>query len=313
MTRTLAALWVVWPCVVAAQGAPGEPPGPVMEPMPPPPAAPPAAYAMPWQLRPAAVGNVVRLDTALASYQDSTDERGNTVASLLFASYKVLPELAPFARVGMVRNSPPAGDGAVSWVNPAAGATYAVTLPAPWRLSFLLGFAFPLGMGGGNQPDLAKATANAAGVRARSAMDNAMFAVNDFTVFPGVDFAYVSRGLTVQVEATVLQLTRQRGADVQKDSAKTNSTCGLFVGYFLLPELSAGAELRYQRWLSTPAFLEGADALRDTLTAAAGLRAHLKLGDTLWLRPGIAYARGLDDPMAEADYQIVQVDLPLAF
>ena len=55
------------------------------------------------------------------------------------------------------------------------------------------------------------------------------------------------------------------------------------------------------------------DRRLDNITVAAGPRVHLKLGETLWFRPGIAYARGLDNPMADDDYHIVQVDLPLAF
>jgi hypothetical protein len=76
-----------------------------------------------------------------------------------------------------------------------------------------------------------------------------------------------------------------------------------------------GAELRYQRWLSTPAFVEtpGGAARRDTLTIAAGPHLHLMLSETITLRPGFAYARGLDAPLAAADYRIVQIDFPVAF
>ena len=38
-----------------------------------------------------------------------------------------------------------------------------------------------------------------------------MFAVNYLAIFPGVDLAYVSAGLTVQGEVTLFQLTRVRG------------------------------------------------------------------------------------------------------
>ena len=121
----------------------------------------------------------------------------------------------------------------------------------------------PVGSGGGDDAKPEKTTANGAGIRARSAMDNAMFAVNDFTVFPGVDFAYVAGGFTAQIEATVLQLTRVKG-DKQpamgfpknEDKSKTNFTMGVHVGYFLAPLLSVGVEWRHQRWLSTPKAVE---------------------------------------------------------
>ena len=56
---------------------------------------------------------------------------------------------------------------------------------------------------------------------ARSALDNAMFAVDDFTVFPGVNVAYVNGGFTAQAEATLSQLTRVRGATDDKDPSTT--------------------------------------------------------------------------------------------
>ena len=82
-------------------------------------------------------------------------------------------------------------------------------------------------------------------------MDNSMFAVDYFTIFPGADLAYVAHGLTVQAEATLFQLTRVRGKDTVpgKDSSNTNLTAGLHVGYFVIPQFSVGVELRHQRWL----------------------------------------------------------------
>ena len=81
-----------------------------------------------------------------------------------------------------------------------------------------------------------------------------MFAVNYMTGIAGVGFAYVDHKFTAQVEATVLQLFRVRGdhAAARTDSTRTNATAGLHLGYFIIPQLSLGGELRYQRWLSTP-------------------------------------------------------------
>ena len=147
-----------------------------------------------------------------------------------------------------------------------------------------------------------------------------MFAVNDFTIFPGVGFAYVNGGFTAQVEATLLQLMRVKGEDLpNSDSSKTNFTAGLHLGYFFIPQLSLGAEIRHQRWLSTPKTIEGGNAtyeeatLRDTTTFAVGPRVHFKVGEKSWFRPGIAFAMPLDNPMKDADYKIVQLDLPFIF
>ena len=70
--------------------------------------------------------------------------------------------------------------------NPAFGATYGLKLGRDFRLGFFLGLTAPVGMGGGDKPNPDAAAVIKLGVPARSAMDNAMFAVNDFTVFPGV-------------------------------------------------------------------------------------------------------------------------------
>jgi hypothetical protein len=285
----------------------------------------PPPYSLPFQLRPATVATVVRSDTAFAFYENPANgNKGTTVASMLLASYKVADEFAPLVRVGVVSNTPPEAtpqppDG-FSFLNPVVGGTYAPKLGPNYKLAFFLGATIPVGSGGGNDPDPGNALANQAGIRARSAMDNAMFAVNDFTIFPGIDFAYVNHGFTAQVEATVLQLMRVRGEDLQKDEQKTNFTAGLHLGYFILPVLSIGAELRHQRFLSTPKAVEADEAaggpdlgIRDTTTVAFGPRFHFKVGEKSWIRPAVALALPLDDPMEKQGYKIVQLDVPVVF
>jgi hypothetical protein len=49
------------------------------------------------------------------------------------------------------------------------------------------------------------------------------------------------------------------------------------------------------------------------MTFAIGARAHIPLGGKMWLRPGLAYARGLDKPMSSSDYHVVQIDVPFVF
>ncbi|HVK72752.1 MAG TPA: hypothetical protein VM734_05505 [Kofleriaceae bacterium] len=274
----------------------------------------PPPYALPWQLRPIAPGNVVRSDTTVAGYA-TADGRGATVASTLLASYKVSPTVAPLVRVAVVRDLPPAGAGATTMSNPLLGVLYGKPLAPAVKLGLFAAFTVPVGGGGGDTPDAARAAANRAGIAARSSMDNALFAVNDHALIGGADLAYVAGGLTVQAELTVFQLTRVRGGDVQPDKAKTNFTSGLHAGWFARPWLSVGGELRYQRWLSTPQAVAGdpTGASRDNLTAAAGLRGHIALPGKRWLRPGLAYARALDDPMRGKGYDIVQVDVPFVF
>jgi len=302
--------------------APAPEPASALEPAPPPPASKPKPppYSLPWQLRPVMPGNVVRSDTAIGFYETPTTRGGTAVASTLLASYKIRPEFAPLLRVGLVSNSPPTDKNArTDLLNPVIGGTYGPMLHPNFKLGLFLGVALPFGTGGGKEPHPQAAPANAAGIRTRSAMDNAMFAVNYFTIFPGVGVAYVGHGFTAQAEATLLRLTKARGPKTA-DHANTNFTTGLHLGYFILPQLSVGAELRHQRWLSTPTAVKNdkTGTLRDTSTAAIGPRVHLKLGETTWLRPGIAYAFGLDKPMSNAkaaptNFKIVQIDVPFVF
>ena len=280
----------------------------------PPPAPPPPPYSLPWQLRPVAAVNVVRSDTTVAFYENAAGNSGSAVATM-----QLTPSLAPMIRLGLVQNSPPDAPTGMttptsgqSFINPIVGATYAKPV-GPVRLAGFLGVTIPIGMGGGNTPDAGANTANTTGIAARSGMDNAMFAVNYFTVIGGIGAAYVAHGFTAQIEATILQLTRVRGEVVAKDSSRTNGTAGIHLGYFVIPQLSIGGELRYQRWLYTPTTKVTDNATtRDTVTMAIGPRAHFKLGKN-WFRPGISYARGLDKPLTTASYNMVQVDLPFAF
>jgi hypothetical protein len=312
--------------------AAGEPPAPADEPAPEPAAAKPKPppYSLPWQLRPVVAGNVVRSDTTFAFYKHPTNgNSGTTVASMLLFSYKVMENLAPLVRVGLVSNSPPDNpmampppDSATGFLNPVVGATYALKFGPTWKLGLFLGLTVPVGSGGGDDAKPKAKAANAAGIPARSAMDNAMFAVNDFVVFPGVGLAYTNAGFTAQVEATVLQLTQVRGGEkAQPDDSRTNFTTGLHLGYFIVPMLSIGGEIRHQRWLSTPKGVEADEALADdaqmglcdTTTFAVGPRFHFKLSDSVWFRPGVAFAMPVDKPMSKSKYKIVQLDLPVAF
>jgi len=275
--------------------------------------AKPAPYSLGWGLRPAGPVNVVRSDTAIGFFEDAGTS-GSTVASTFLVAYKVTPELSPLLRFAVIHNDPASGDTATAMSNPLVGALWAPPIvKAPYKLALFGGLALPLGEGGGNAANPTMTSTVRSAIAARSGMDNAMFAINDLTPIVGVDAAYVANGLTLQLEATLFELFRVRGEDVQPDAYKTNFTTGAQAAYFVFGWLSASAELRYQRWLSTPAAVEMAPATRDTLSAAVGVRGHIAVGGPRWLRPGMSYARGLDDPMTGRNYQIVQIDVPFAF
>lgn len=285
-----------------------------------PPAAPKPPYSVPWQLRPAAALTVLRSDTSVAFYDapdavTKEDKAGSTIASTFLASYKVTPDLSPLLRLAVVQNSTPdvsptAAPNATSFVNPIIGATYGRNFGV-YKLAGFLGATVPIGSGGGNTPDKGEAEASARGIQARSAMDNAMFAVNYFTMIAGADAAYVAHKLTVQAEFTVLELLRARGPETQ-DKRRTNLTAGMHVGYYIIPMLSLGAELRYQRWLTDAAPVKANSKARESVTVAFGPRFHFKVGSH-WIRPGISYSRFLDEPFSNSHYQMVQIDVPFVF
>jgi len=287
--------------------------------------APP--YSVPWQLRPVAIGNLVRLDSAAAVFNDANGNLDEAVTTVLAASYQITREWAPMVRLGFVGNDAPGAalDGS-SFVNPVLGVTYARSIRG-YELALFGGTTIPIGTGGGNAPDVRAAKTNAASSVARPA-DDAMFAVNYITEIVGADFAYVKHGLTAQGEVTLLQYVRVRGdhsADAI-DAFRTNSAVGLHLGYFMGSHFSLGGDLRYQRWLSHPTTVNAmtgahaplADADMDMLTIAAGPRLHFRLGQHTWIHPGLSYTRGFDSrgfgaPLITAQTNAVQVDVPVMF
>jgi hypothetical protein len=277
------------------------------------PAPPPPPYSLPWQLRPVVAANVLRSDTAVSFYENTPGASSSTVASTLLFSYKVTPNFAPMVRMAYVHNNPDSAVGSGNAVvNPLVGATYSILMAPGLRMGLFLGVTIPVGQGGDKPGMDATAAAAASGINARSAMDNALFAVNYMTVVPGFGIAYMRSGFTAQIEATVLQLTRVRNSDVDRDDSRTNFTSGLHLGYFVIPQLSFGGDLRFQRWLSDPAMLTMFPERRETITFAVGPRGHFKFGSR-WIRPGIAYAQGLDAPMSKRKDRIIQIDVPFVF
>ncbi len=291
-----------------------------------PPSPPPerGGYSLPFQLRPVTAATAVRSDTSFGSYENAASQGGFAVVSELTGSFRIpgtgagpATGLAPMVKLTIVNDSPPGtATGGFAFVNPLVGAAYALSLGSGFRASAFLGVTIPIGMGGGDTPDKGALDARTVGPVIRSGMDNSLFAVNDVAVIPGIDIAYVAHGLTVQLEATLFQLERVRGAAVQLEASKTNLTGGLHAGYFLLDFLSIGAELRYQRWLNAPFAVEhnkpGTSV--DLASLGVGPRLHFELAPGIWIRPGLSYTRGFDPPMTQpANDNIVQLDVPVVF
>lgn len=297
-----------------------------------PPPPPRSTYSIPWQLRSIGVSTGVRADTTFASYEDTGGRRGSTVASGLTLGFKIPgiggqgTGLGLVGRVMMVEDTAPAasGDagapaapgGGVAVVNPLVGAVAAAKLGRWLRGNAFLGFTAPIGAGGGDSPDKGLANARTKGNAARAGMDGALFAVNDRAIASGLGLAFVGHDLTVQIEATIIQMNRTRGEDVQPEASKTNFTSGLHAGYFFTRAVSFGSELRYQRWINAPFAVENdrTETSRDNLTVAGGPRLHLDVGGAS-VHPGVAYWRGLDKPLAAStpNYNGVQFDVPVVF
>lgn len=276
------------------------------------PLAPAPPYSLPWLLRPVVPTTVVRVDETMAFYEGTTGGSGSTYVTSVIATYRLSPRWVPVVRAMWVKNDAPAGTASGSgFSNPAVGINYLRPLGGPWRLAGFLASTIPVGSGGGTNPDPGAAAAMSAGIPARSGMDNTLFAVNYWGLVGGVGVARVARGLTVQAEATVFQLTRVRGPETQ-DEHRTNFTAGLHVGHFFTRSFSIGAEVRLQRWLTDAGPVRADEAAREQLTFGFGPRFHFRAAGRT-VRPGVSWSRAIDDPMARGGYDVVQVDVPVVF
>lgn len=272
----------------------------------------PLRYSLPWQLRPVSAGNVVRLDSAAAVFNDANGNVDIALATVLSASVRLAPRWTPTLRLGLVGNDAPGAalDGS-SFVNPLVGATYARTIGS-YAFALFGATTVPIGTGAGDVRYVRAARTNAASMVARPA-DSAMFAVNYLTAIAGADFAYVNHGFTAQGEATLLQFVRVRGGDGPGADApfRTQAAVGLHLGYFFGSHFSLSGDLTYQRWLAHP-------ATANMVTVAVGPRAHFRLGKQVSIRPGVSFVRGLDArgfdaPLITAQTTGVQLDLPVTF
>ena len=276
----------------------------------------PALYSLPWLLRPAIPGTVLRLDETVGFYEDPvTGNSGVTYVTSFHAAYKLAPNWGIVFRESWVSNDAPedgpdpSGD---AFSNGLLGATYSCPFGDGWRFTGFLASNIPWGSGGGDNPDPGAAAALTFANNARSLMEGSLFAVNYWTVLAGLDMTYVSPWISLQVEATFFQLTRVRGPETQ-DSSRTNFTGGIHAAHFFSPAASLGAEFRVQRWISNASPVISDPAARQQQSFGIGPRFHFKVGEKSWFRPGLSYTRYLDKPLTSKDYNIVQLDLPFSF
>jgi hypothetical protein len=244
-----------------------------------------------WQLRPVTIGNVARIDSAAAAFNDSNGNLDLAISTAVTASYQLSDAWAPMLRLGMIGNNAPGAalDGS-SFANPLVGATYARRI-GDYRLAAFGGATIPVGTGN-SRTHTASGTARPA--------DRAMFDAEYMAGIAGVDLAYSHRGFTAQGEATVVQSVRVRGDEMTP--YETRAAVGVHLGYLVGWHVAIGGDLHYE----------------DTLTASLGVRTQLELGEHTWIRPGIAFLRGLDGrgldaPLLTAQTTAVMIDIPVTF
>jgi|GEM_PF-7080091 len=105
-------------------------------------------YSLPWQLRPVTNGNLARVDSVAAVFNDANGNLDEAVATVVTASYQINRDwAAPIVRLGFVGNDAPgeATDGS-SFANPLVGATYARALGS-YRLALFGATTLPVGTG----------------------------------------------------------------------------------------------------------------------------------------------------------------------
>lgn len=297
---TVTMTWAI--CAPAGAQAPPPAPGPV--PSADLPASPPPPYVVPFFLRPMPAVNVGRLDTVLAPH----DRIGPAASGLALDVVQVATVGARLfdwaqivARTGWDWTSDP---GWVGLSNLVLAANLSWRFETAFRLAVFAALDLPTGT------DASGSQVHASARVARLALDNALFVTDHVGGIIGAGFGYVDHGWTIQLDATLLVFGRAEGTG---DEAVVNSTFGLLVGYFVVPELSVAGEIHHQHFVSDPAAVAAQPELRSQTSATLGLRAHAQLGQGVWLRPGVSWSVGFDPPMSADAWQVFQLDVPVFF
>lgn len=299
-------------CAGSAHAQPTADTSPKTEPSPPVGPSPAASpVLLPFGLRGVGVGNAIRLDQTFASYT-TADKVYQESVHLLGASVKIGDSFALSVRSGFERYGQPDKPVTTALLNTVVGGQYSTKLSSTLRFAGLLGVALPTASGAGNAPSPDVAAAHRAGSLARGLMNGILFTPNEVYALFGADLAFVARGFTAQLEITVAPGARVRGEVATPDASKVNSVNGLALGYYVIPQLSVGAELWYQRWLSTPASVEKDASLRDALSLVGGVRGHIDAG-AVKVRPGVSYGVGIRGTLADKHVHMLQLDVPVSF
>jgi hypothetical protein len=272
---------------------------------------PPPSYVLPFMLRSVSPRTGIRFDTTVAPYRYADMSALETVF-FFSAQLRLQQHFFLQARWGFVDNRVGNGDrNRTGIVNPTLGVTLAFPVGPLFRFAAFTSAGLPIATGG-DETDVDGAFMQRQAMLARSAMNNNAFTPNDLGFPTGLSFALVHRGFTAQAEGTIIPSGRVKGAATAGD-ARVNSTFGLFVGYFIIPEFSLGMELRYQYFLLPPPIVDQDPSARDNLTAGAGARIEIELSDSTRMRPGICLSTGLAGYVEQQSFRMVQFDVPVNF
>lgn len=275
-------------------------------PSPPTPPEPPRPYSVPLLLRPLPAVNVVRLDTVVAlhdAYGPAASGLAADVVQIVTVGVRATDWLMLLARGGWDHSTEAGTSG---FANLVLGANFTTPIERTFRFSGFVGVGLPIGTDASGSPIHRNAR------WARMAMDNALFNVDHLAAIGGVGAAWIDAGWTLQAEATLLVFGRVEGTG---DEAIVNSSFGLLVGYFVVPELSLLGELHHQHFLSDPVALRTdpyGGELRSQTSGSLGVRAHLSFG-TVRVRPALAWSVGFDPPLAGDAWQSIHLDVPVFF
>jgi hypothetical protein len=254
----------------------------------------------------------MRIDTIVAPYEYQGASALSTVV-FLSGQVRVSPNFALQARWGIDNNRVASGDqNRTGIVNPQIGAVLAFPIGALFRFAAATSVGLPFASGSDSDDADGRLLQRQAAL-ARSAMDNNAFAASDLGFPTGLSLAFVHHGITAQIDGTIIPSGRVKGTGAEGDGAKVNSTLGFFLGYMIIPELSLGAELRYQYYLLPPAIVDTDPSARDNLSAGGGVRFEIELSDTSRIRPGLCLSTGLSGYVEQQSFHMVQFDVPISF
>jgi hypothetical protein len=265
-----------------------------------------------WALRGLSVTNVVRVDTVTAmSSQQATPS--NEQVTFLSGCYRLNDNFGVSAKWGFWHYAPNNGAQIDAYSNPAAYVNFAVPIDRHFSFAAIAGLSAPIGSGGGNSPDSNVYASVSATKYAKAMLENSLLSPNEVGVPLGFDFGYREGRFTAQLEANMSVLARVKGEAKTPDSARIPAWAAAMVGYFILPELSAAAELRYTTSLTTTAAIAKDPSTRDNMSFAVGVRGYVRIANNIAFRPGVSYGRGIEGRLNDLGYQYVQVDFPMVF